>query len=134
METISIRKILIVDYREEDIYFTQRAISKIAPAVTAEVAFSGNDALDMLRSAKQLPSLILLDLTMPGISGIEVLRRIRSDSNLKDIVVVVLTNSDLQSDKEESFKAGADDFLQKAFDLDRFSSDMRSLLERYQLN
>jgi CheY-like chemotaxis protein len=91
---------------------------------------SGDESLAFLRDASALPSLILLDLKMVGMDGIEVLRRIRSDSSLANIPVVIVTHSALESDRKDAYRAGATEFLQKSLAIDRFSEDLRSVLER----
>ena len=63
--------------------------------------------------------------------GIETLRQIRADEKLKHIPVVILTNSSLEDDKHAAFAAGADAFLNKAFNLDKFCKDIKSALERW---
>ena len=78
--------------------------------------------------------LIFLDLKMLGLSGFDVIRLVRSDERLKHITIIVVSNSTLEEDKEESIKAGANNFLHKAFDLDCFEKDMKTLLERYLVN
>jgi CheY-like chemotaxis protein len=124
-------KVLIVDDDQNDIELTKRVLSKSGFKVPVETVTRGDTAFEVLRKVKDLPSLILLDLKMPGMSGIDILRQIRADERLKNVTVIVVTNSLLDSDRNESFAAGADDFLQKAFDIDRFGRDMKSILERW---
>lgn len=90
---------------------------------------SGEAALQYLQKAEDLPALILLDLKMYGMSGIETLRKIRSDLRLNRIPVVVVTSSRLQTDKDEAYAAGANDYLHKAVDLNQFSKDIESIVE-----
>ncbi len=78
-----------------------------------------------------LPAAILLDLKMPGMDGVEVLRAIRSDEHLRGIVVIVVTHSDLASDREAALKAGANSFLPKSVDLDHFARDIKLELDRW---
>ena len=78
-----------------------------------------------------MPSLILLDLKMPGMSGIEVLRAIRADDRLREIPVVVFTSSSLESDSEEALAAGASDYLEKSLSLYQISKDLASVLNRW---
>ena len=92
---------------------------------------SGEAALELLQKEDDLPSLILLDIKMPGMSGIDTLRRIRSDGHLKNIPVIVATNSILESDRNASYAAGADGFIQKDFDISKFGRDIKSILERW---
>jgi two-component system response regulator len=91
----------------------------------------GETALALLRNSGELPSLMLLDLKMPGMSGIDTLRRMREDEELKHIPVVIVTNSTLESDRNAALNAGADGFIHKDFDMDKFGRDMKSLLDRW---
>jgi CheY-like chemotaxis protein len=123
------RTILIIDDSEDEILLTQRVLSRISPGVRVESALSGEEALARLCSCKTLPCLTLLDLKMAGISGIETLRRIRADEQLKNLPVAIVTNSNLESDRDEAIDAGADAYIHKAYDLDQFSNDMKALLD-----
>lgn len=122
---------MIVDDDPDDTEMTKRVLSKSGFEVKVEAVLHGEAALELLRKEDDLPSLILLDLKMPGMGGIDTLRRIRADERLKNITVVILTNSLLEADKKESYDAGANGFLQKAFDIDRFGRDVLSALERW---
>ncbi len=131
MMTQTQNTVLIIDDSQDDILITERVFSKIRPDIRTEFALSGEAGLARLRHGDGLPSLILLDLKMPGIGGFDTLRQIRADERLKDIPVVVLTSSSLESDVKESFAAGADFFLNKAFDIDQFSRDIEQVLDRW---
>lgn len=130
MQTVA-RTILIIDDSQDDVLITKRVLSKIEEDIEIEVAFSGESGLEFLRNSKSLPSLILLDLKMPGMGGLEVLNRIRLDDRLKDIAVVVVTHSALESDVTASYRAGANSVLQKSFSIDQFNRDIRRVLERW---
>jgi CheY-like chemotaxis protein len=78
-----------------------------------------------------VPTLILLDLKMPGMDGIEVLREIRADDRLRDLPVVVVTSSALESDREDAFAAGASGYIQKPLALDQFGKDLESVVQRW---
>ncbi len=122
-------KILIVDDNPDEADITGRVLSKMPQAVVLQTASTGEEALEILLGGDQLPSVILLDLKMPGMGGIATLRRIRAHKRLKDIRVIIVTNSSLETDREESYAAGADRFLHKAFDMDQFGMDIRSSLQ-----
>lgn len=126
--------ILIVDDNPDDIEIARRILAKSRSDVRVEEANRGEAALELLRDGKERPSLILLDLKMPGMNGIDTLRKIRSDEKLKDIPVVILTSSSLESDRKESFDAGADAFVHKAFDINQFSEDIKCILDRWLAN
>ena len=131
MMTITQHKILIIDDNYDEVLITEKVISAMAFDfdIAIETAPSGEAGLSILKSEKELPSLNFLDLKMPGMGGINMLRQLRSDERLKYLQVVVLTNSSLEADRVEAMKAGADGFLHKAFDLDQFGKDLKSILE-----
>lgn len=116
--------ILIVDDRAEDVDLTEVALSMLGCKFRTESASTGEEALELLRAAEHLPAVILLDLKMPGIGGLETLRRIRADERLKSIPVVIATCSILESDAREAREAGATGFIHKAIRLDEFSRDL----------
>lgn len=130
METTTERTILIIDDDQGEILLTKRVLSKIAPEIRMETALSGEAALALLKNDNPLPALIFLDLKMHGMSGIDILRSIRADARLKQLPVVILTSSLLESDRQESFAAGADDYLHKDFNIAHFSRDIGPLLQR----
>jgi two-component system response regulator len=116
--------ILIVDDRPDDIVLTEMALSVPGREIRTESVSTGEGALEFLRTAPELPAMILLDLKMPGMGGLETLRRIRADARLKDIPVVIITCSTLESDIQAARLAGATGFVHKAIRLDEFSRDM----------
>jgi two-component system response regulator len=122
--------ILIIDDNPDDIEITKRTLAQIDRGLKAKAALRGEAAIELLQNGEALPSLILLDLKMPGMSGFEFLRKIRGDERMQHIPVIVATSSSLETDEKQSYEAGADAFLHKAFDRDKFSSDLKSLLER----
>jgi len=123
--------ILIVDDSPTDIELTTIAIEATGRVISVCSAPDGKSALAMLRIGHGLPTLILLDMKMPGMDGIEVLREMRADNRLRDLPVVVVTSSSLESDREEAIAAGASDYLQKHLALDQFSKDLESILHRW---
>ena len=131
MNTTKTHKILIVDDDPDDTDITKRVLSKAGFKILVGVVESGEAALELLQKEDDLPSLILLDLKMPGMSGIDTLRLIRSYRRLKSIPVIIATNSNLESDRNASYAAGADGFIQKDFDIGKFGRDIKSILERW---
>jgi CheY-like chemotaxis protein len=81
--------VFVVDDDPDDLEITRRALAKIG-CVTCMTACRGEDALALLRGCAKLPSLIFLDLKMPGMNGIDTLRHIRSDGRLKHIPVIIV--------------------------------------------
>jgi len=131
METAIKQTVLIIDDDESESIITARLLSKIAPALGTKTVFSGETGLAFLRSGGPLPAMVLLDLKMPGLSGIDVLRQIRADERLKDLPVVIVTNSTLEADRQKSIEAGADHYLHKDFNIEYFSRDIKYLVERW---
>jgi len=123
--------ILIIDDNEDDVLLTKLILSKTGRDLRTEVALSGEAGLAVIRGGKTSLKLVLLDLKMPRMDGIEVLRKIREDESLSSIPVVIVTHSDLLSDEQASIKAGADSFLHKSTDLDQFKKDIEHLLDRW---
>jgi two-component system response regulator len=129
MTAIATHTVLVVDDNADDAEFTRRALLKAGRGgLRVWLIGRGETALTILREEKELPSLILLDLKMPGMSGIDTLRQIRADERLRRIPVVILTNSTLESDEQEAYHEGADGFLHKAFDIDQFEREIKAAL------
>ena len=122
--------IFIVDDSPTDIELTRIALEATGREINVRSATDGKSALAMLRNGLGVPALILLDLKMPGMSGIEVLHEIRADDRLRNLPVVVVTSSALESDKTDSIAAGASDYIQKPLALAQFSKDLDSILRR----
>ena len=101
----------------------------LKPNYNVFTAEDGHAALQMLGKAEM--DVITLDLKMPGMSGVEVLRQIRSSERLRRIPVVVITSSSLDTDMREALNAGADAFAHKAFDMVRFNREIHMLLTEW---
>ncbi|MBI2511857.1 MAG: response regulator [Opitutae bacterium] len=119
-------QLLVVEDDENDVFFLRRALQSTGTEVDLHVAPDGRQALDYLlgrqgyedRAKHPLPSLVLLDLKVPYISGLDVLRQIRATPELRKLVVVVLTSSALDSDVVQAYEIGANSFLVKPSRLD----------------
>jgi CheY-like chemotaxis protein len=123
--------VLIVDDQPDDIELATIALIAARPDIDVNSALGGTTALALLRNEGGRPDLILLDLKMPGMNGIEVLREIRADACLKVLPVVVVTSSSLESDMAKAIAAGANGYIQKPLSLDQFSKDLDSMLRRW---
>ncbi|MGO9954219.1 MAG: response regulator [Dissulfurispiraceae bacterium] len=123
--------ILIVDDNPIDIELTMIALEAIGREIDVCSALDGKSALAKLMNGVEVPALILLDLKMPGMSGIEVLREIRANERFRKIPIVVVTSSALESDKVEAIAAGASAYIQKPLALHQFSKDLESILRRW---
>ena len=124
-------KLLVIDDSEDDILLTQMVLAKLGLEIRTESALSGELGLAILKGGAPLPSLVLLDLKMHGRDGLDVLRAIRSDDLLRGIPVIMVTHSDLESDREACYDAGASGFLHKSVDMDRFAVEIRKALEKW---
>jgi CheY-like chemotaxis protein len=128
-------EILLVEDDRVDVMTVQRALSRYQIVNPLQVARTATDALLMLRGdgvEKIRPSLILLDLNLPKMSGIEFLRELRSDPELRDLSVIVLTSSNEPNDREAAFKYEVEDYIVKPHSFDEFASAINTVL-RYVL-
>ncbi len=120
--------ILLVEDDKVDVMTVMRAMREIKvtnPVVNKE---NGEDALSYLRDpASEKPCIILLDLNMPIMNGIEFLQVVKHDNELKRIPVVVLTTSEEQQDKVNSFNLGVAGYMAKPVDYRQFVEVMRSI-------
>lgn len=105
--------ILLVEDNPDDVELTLRALRQGNVLNEVKVAEDGEKALYYLFEEKIVPSVILLDLKMPKIDGLEVLKRIRSDARMKLMPVVILTSSKEERDLVNSYKLGANSYVQK---------------------
>ncbi len=123
------KRILLVEDNPDDELLTLRALRTSDIASRVDVARDGAEALEYLfeNQGKPLPELVLLDLKLPKIDGLEVLRRIRNEEATKLLPVVVLTTSDEQRDIVESYKLGANSYIRKPVDFQRFSESICQL-------
>ena len=95
---------------------------------SVEVARHGQEALDYLfNDANDMPRLVLPDLNLPNIDGLEVLRRIREDERTRLTPVVILTSSDAPDDVAASYRNGANGYVRKPIDFDQFSEVIHEL-------
>ena len=128
------KTILLVEDDRVDIMTVQRALEKNRIENPLRVARTGLEALDMLRGKggherlSPSPALILLDLNLPKMSGIEFLRELRNDPELKDLHIIVLTSSNEPSDRAAAFEYDVDDYIVKPHSFDEFTRAMATIL------
>jgi CheY-like chemotaxis protein len=124
-----LRDILLVEDNPDDVELTLRAFKSASVANPVRVARDGIDALDFLfctgayaeRKSEPPPHVVLLDLNLPKLDGLEVLRRLKADSRTLSIPVVVLTVSERNRDIDESRRLGAESYIVKPVDFHRFT-------------
>ena len=107
------KTILIVEDDEVDVMTIKRAMKEIHVTNPVEVRWNGEEALDYLQGERELPGIVLLDLNMPRMNGMEFLQHVRSDERLKRIPVVVLTASREEQDRFSSFNLGVAGYMIK---------------------
>lgn len=129
------RDILLVEDNPDDVELTLRAMRKFNIANDITVVRDGVEALEYLfctgayagRDQSLMPAIILLDLKLPRIDGLEVLRRIRADSRTKLIPVAILTSSKEESDITNGYQLGANSYVRKPVDFAQFAEAVRNL-------
>lgn len=124
---VDARMILLVEDDPDDETLTIRALEKANVANHVVVARDGEEALDRLLGGGELPQVVLLDLKLPKIDGLEVLRRIRADERTRMLPVVVLTSSTEDRDIVTSYSLGANSFVCKPVDFLQFADAVRRL-------
>jgi two-component system response regulator len=127
--------ILLVEDNPDDEALTLRALKRNNIGNKVHVAHDGAEALDFLfctgeyaaRNPREMPQLILLDLKLPKVDGLEVLRRIRADERTQLLAVVILTSSTEEQDLIEGYKTGANSYVRKPVDFTQFVEAVRQL-------
>jgi CheY-like chemotaxis protein len=120
--------ILLVEDDTVDIKTVQRALKEIHVSNRLAIARNGEEALSYLRNEdNEKPCIILLDLNMPRMNGIEFLKIAKNDEVLKMIPVIVLTTSKEEQDKVESFKLGVAGYMVKPVDYQQFVEVIRTI-------
>ncbi len=128
--------ILLVEDDPNDVLLVQRAFQKAGLLQTLKVVRDGDEAIEYLRGHGEyanrqqypLPFLLLLDLKMPGTNGFEVLQWVRAEPELKRLLVVVLTSSNLQTDVDRAYDLGANSYLVKPVEF----GEMVNLIQRFE--
>ena len=127
-------EILYVEDDEADVELTLLALQEFGVANSIHIARDGVEALDYLfcrgphaARAFSLPKVVLLDLKLPKVGGLEVLQAIRSNPQTRMIPVVVLTSSKEQIDMVDSYKLGVNSYIQKPVDFEQFRQTIRQL-------
>ena len=119
-------RVLIVDDEASVRRLVARIIKKSRPSAEVHEAASGFEAGHKIISL--MPSLIVLDIQLPGIDGLKVCQMIRNDSKLKGIRVLAISGHNVEETRRDILKAGADDFLPKPFTPDEFASRLAALV------
>lgn len=128
-------EILLVEDNPDDVELTLHALRQEKLANTVEIARDGEEALDYIycrgkfagREINHQPRVVLLDLKLPKVDGLEVLRQLKSDPRTQAIPIVVLTSSREEKDLVGSYKLGVNAYIQKPVDFDQFRATVKSL-------
>ncbi|EME69547.1 response regulator [Paramagnetospirillum caucaseum] len=122
------KSILLVEDNRQDEMLIMRALRKINLANTVDVVRDGQQALDYLFREAEFagrpasdPAVILLDINLPRINGLDVLRRLRADSRTGLLPIVLLTSSDEEKDRLTGYEEGANSFVRKPLDFTEFA-------------
>lgn len=135
MNDTDVLEILLVEDNPQDLELALRALQRSKLSNRIQIARDGTEALDFIfcegahaaRNIEQTPKLVLLDLKLPKIDGLEVLRRLKGDPRTRNIPVVVLTTSKEQKDILESYRLGVNSYIVKPVNFERFADSVRDL-------
>ena len=127
--------VLLVEDNPDDVVLTERAMKKEGIINRMIVAHDGVEALDYLfgtgahagRDLRQQPQVILLDLKLPKVDGLEVLRRVRNDPRTRLLPVVILTSSQEEKDRVNGYTLGANSYIRKPVDFNQFAESVHQL-------
>jgi len=128
-------EILLVEDNPHDAELTLRALKKNNLANSITLVADGEEALDFIfargayseRKVEQIPKVVILDLKLPKVDGLEVLRGMKGDPRTRVIPVVVLTSSKEESDIVESYRLGVNSYIVKPVDFDKFVAAVKDL-------
>jgi Response regulators consisting of a CheY-like receiver domain and a winged-helix DNA-binding domain len=120
------RKVLIVDDDPQIRKILERML--LGPDYELRQAADGHAALQLVQ--EDPPDLVILDIMMPGMSGIDVCRKIREQSSAKDIHVLMLSAKDSQADRRRALEYGADDYVTKPFHIASLARKIQHMLEK----
>jgi two-component system response regulator len=123
-------KVLLIEDNQDDIHLMLHSFRRHKFTNDITVVMDGEEALRYLEQSREqegVPGLILLDLKLPKVSGMEILERIKGDAVFKRIPVVVLTSSAEEKDVENSYRLGANSYIVKPVDFKKFVETVRML-------
>ena len=135
MESPDAVEILLVEDNSSDALLTTHALEKCKLANRIHIARDGEEALDFLfcrgdfaeRNPNAIPQLVLLDLKLPKVDGVEVLRQLKADPRTRSIPVVVLTTSKEERDLMQTYQLGVNSYIQKPVNFAEFQNAVRQL-------
>lgn len=134
-ELLGDKTVLLVEDNHDDISLMKRAFRENHLSNRLVIAQDGAQALEFLfastsataKKPPQLPEFVILDLHLPKISGIEILKKIRSESEIRSLPVIILTSSAMDRDLIESYRLGANSYIQKPVEPEKFMAAVKQL-------
>ncbi len=126
---MSEHRLLLVEDSDEDFQAIQWALERLERTLPLDRCVNGDDAIDWLSAPPHWPSLILLDLNLPGTDGREVLGALRADPRTRTLPVVVLSTSASERDVNECYALGANSYLTKPVNFTQFTDQLRRTLD-----
>ncbi len=135
MKEFNAVEVLLVEDNPNDVELTLRALKKNNIVNKIHVVTDGEEAMEYFfatgkyigRDMHSIPKLVILDLKLPKIDGLEILRRVKADERTKSIPVVILTSSKEESDVIAGYKLGANSFIVKPVDFEKFITTVKEL-------
>ncbi|MFW5895193.1 MAG: response regulator [archaeon] len=120
------KQVYVVEDNEKNMKLF-RAILNLIENIEVHEAMRGDTGLESIENAEKIPDLIILDIQLPEISGIEICKKLRKQENFKDVIIIAVTSFAMKGDKERILSAGFDDYISKPIKVAEF----RSLIESY---
>jgi len=130
--------ILLVEDNPDEVLLAERALNTCRTQAKLVVAHNGQEAIDMLFAPSKISdpesktiSMVLLDLNLPMINGLEILRQIRANKSTRELPVIVLTSSMDEKDSKESGRLGASEYIRKPTSYSEFVKIVHSILSKW---
>lgn len=120
------KQVYIVEDNEKNMKLF-RAILNLIDNIEVNEAMRGDTGLEMIENADSVPDLVILDIQLPEISGIEICKKLRKQEKFKDVIMIAVTSFAMKGDKERIISAGFDKYISKPVKV----ADFRSLIESY---
>jgi two-component system, response regulator len=121
------KTILLVEDNPDDVALTLQALKKNNILNEVAIARDGVEALNYLSGTARLPAVVLLDLKLPKVDGLEVLRQVRATPRMKRLPIVILTSSKEEQDIIKSYDLGCNSYIRKPVDFGQFTEAVRQL-------
>lgn len=126
--------ILLIEDDQIEVMKLQRTVSKLGLKHTIVEAKNGEYALDILQSGQKLPDVILLDLNMPRMNGLEFLAILKNDVKLKYLPTIILTTSENRADLLKCYEAGIAGYVTKPLKYEDYESKMKKVMDYWEIN